>query len=151
MLYADGGAASNLIVAGLARSNGPGARFVAKHPEAPLPKIRVWVLINGWLQPEPKVVQPRWLSVSGQSLGILTGTTQLFALQLINAMAREARVERGWDAEFRLVAIPDDAFRDAPDEMFDQGYMIGLEELGRTMGADPSSWTGEIPSAFWEK
>jgi len=26
-----------------------------------------------------------------------------------------------------------------------------LEELGRSMGADPSSWTGEIPSAFWEK
>jgi len=150
MFYADGGAASNLFVAGFARSNGPGARFVAKHPEAPLPKVRVWVLINGWLQPEPKVVQPRWLSISGQSLGILTGTTQLFALQLINTMAREARVERGWDAEFRLVAIPDDAFRDAPDEMFDQDYMIGLEELGRTMGADPSSWTREIPSAFWE-
>ena len=36
-------------------------------------------------------------------------------------------------------------------EMFNQDYMIGLEELGRTMGADPSSWTGEIPSAFWEK
>ena len=95
-------------------------------------------------------MQPRWLSVSGQSLGILTATTQIFALQLINTMAREARVERGWDVEFRLIAIPDDAFRDSPDEMFDQDYMIGLEELGRTMGADPSSWTKEIPSAFWE-
>jgi len=150
-LYADGGAASNLFVAGFARSDGPGARFVAKHPEAPFLKVRVWVLINGWLQPEPKVVQPRWLPVSGQSLGILTATTQLFALQLVDTMVREARVEHGWDAEFRLVAIPDDAFRDAPDEMFDQDYMIGLEELGRTMGADPSSWTTEIPSPFWEE
>ncbi len=151
MLYADGGAASNLIVAGLASSSGPAAKFVAKHPEAPPLKVRVWVLINGWLQPEPKVVQPRWLSVSGQSLGILTATTQLFALHLIKAMVNEASVELGWDTEFRLVAIPDDAYRDAPDEMFDQDYMIGLEELGRTMGADPSSWTAEIPSAFWEQ
>ena len=150
MLYADGGASSNLFLAGFERSGGPIARFLAENPDAPAPKVRIWVLVNGWLQPEPKVVQPRWVAVSAQSLDILTSTTQLFALQLINAMAHEARVERGWDAEFRLVAIPDDAFREASDEMFDKGYMIGLEELGRAMGADPSSWTGEIPSAFWE-
>jgi hypothetical protein len=35
--------------------------------------------------------------------------------------------------------------------MFDQNYMIQMEGLGRSMGADPSSWTGEIPSAFWEE
>jgi hypothetical protein len=33
--------------------------------------------------------------------------------------------------------------------MFDKGAMVEMEELGRERGADPSSWTDEIPSAFW--
>jgi len=151
LLYADGGASSNIFLAGLPRDNGPVARFIAMHPEAPAPNLRIWVLVNGWLQPEPKVVQPRWLSVSGQSLGVLTSTAQLFALQLVSTLAYEARVELGMDAEFRLVAIPDDALREQPEEMFDRAYMIELEEFGRTLGADPSSWTARIPSAFWEE
>jgi hypothetical protein len=28
--------------------------------------------------------------------------------------------------------------------------MIALEDLGRKMGADPSSWQTEIPSIYWK-
>ena len=32
--------------------------------------------------------------------------------------------------------------------MFDQQHMLALQELGRKMGADPSSWGTEIPDAY---
>jgi hypothetical protein len=31
--------------------------------------------------------------------------------------------------------------------MFDKELMLKLEDLGRKMGADPSSWVTEVPSA----
>ena len=149
MLYADGGAASNLFLAGFSRNNGPIARFSARHPDAPTPKVRVWVLVNGWLQPVPAVTQPRWVPVAGAALDILMSTTQLFALELIRTLVYEARVERGLDAEFHLTAIPAEIPRNEALEMFDKGAMVEMEELGRARGADPSSWKKEIPSAFW--
>lgn len=149
MLYADGGAASNLFLAGFSRTNGPVARFVANYPEAPTPKIRVWVLVNGWLKPEAAITQPRWIPVAGTALDMMMSTTQLFALELIRTLVYEARTERGLDAEFRLTAIPDETPRNEALEMFDKGAMVEMEELGRARGADPSSWMDEIPSAFW--
>ena len=149
MLYADGGAASNLFLAGFSRNNGPIARFSARYPDAPTPKVRVWVLVNGWLQPEPAVTQPRWVPVAGAALDILMSTTQLFALELIRTLVYEARVERGLEAEFHLTAIPAEIPRSEALEMFDKGAMVEMEELGRARGADPSSWKEEIPSAFW--
>jgi hypothetical protein len=41
-----------------------------------------------------------------------------------------------------------DAPKKATKEMFDQEYMLALEDLGRKMGADPSNWTTEVPSAY---
>jgi predicted acylesterase/phospholipase RssA len=149
MLYADGGAASNLFLAGFSRTNGPIARFSARHPDALTPKVRVWVLVNGWLQPEPAVTQPRWAPVAGNALDIMMSTTQLYALELIRTLVYEARVERGLDAEFYLTAIPAETPRNEALETFDKGAMVEMEELGRARGADPSSWKNEIPSAFW--
>ena len=63
-------------------------------------------------------------------------------------MAHEARTERGIDAELHLVSIPEDAPEKTTKEMFDQEYMRQLEDLGRKMGANPSSWTDAIPSAY---
>jgi hypothetical protein len=87
--------------------------------------------------------------VSESALGVLMSTSELFALELINTLVYEARVERGIEAEFRLTSIPSDAVTNKTDEMFDQDYMVELENLGRTLGADPTSWTSEIPSPFW--
>jgi hypothetical protein len=46
-----------------------------------------------------------------------------------------------------MVAVPEDAPAGKADDLFDKEYTLELEKLGRTMGADPSSWTTEIPSA----
>ncbi len=148
MLYVDGGATSNLFIASFPGPYGIVARFKEDHPEAPLPKVRVWIIVNQQLKPQHSVTQPRWIPISTRSLDTLTSTTQLFALALIRDMVHEARVEHDMDANLYLVSIPDDAPQNATDNMFDQAYMLGLQDLGRRMGADPSSWNHEIPSAY---
>jgi len=100
------------------------------------------------LKPQHAITQPKWISISARALGTLTSTTQLFALTWIKDMVKEAREERGLEAELHLISIPMDAPKKKTKEMFDQEYMLALEELGRKMGADPSNWTTEVPSAY---
>ncbi|MGB5550779.1 MAG: hypothetical protein WBO74_09815, partial [Thermoanaerobaculia bacterium] len=90
----------------------------------------------------------RWLSVSGRALDTLTKTGELFALRLIQAIVYEFRTDRGVDAEVRIVSIPQEAPQPETTEMFDKEYMIKLEDMGREMGADPSVWRTEVPSAY---
>ena len=148
MYYADGGATSNLFIANFPGPDGPVARFKARYPEAPRPKVRVWAVVNQQLKPQHAVTRPRWLSISGRALSTLTSTSQLFALSWLKDMARQATVERGLDAELYLVSIPSDAPEKKTKEMFDREHMRALQELGRQMGADPSSWQTEIPDAY---
>jgi predicted acylesterase/phospholipase RssA len=148
MLYADGGATSNLFMASFPGPDGAVAQFKAEHPEAPLPEVRVWIIVNQRLKPQHAVTQPKWISISGRALDTLTSSSQLFALGLIKDMVHEARTDWGVEAELHMVSIPDDAPKPATKEMFDQEWMIELEDLGWRMGADPSSWTETIPSAY---
>jgi predicted acylesterase/phospholipase RssA len=148
MLYADGGATSNLFIANFPGPDGIAARFRESHPDGSFPKLRIWIVVNQKLRPLHEVTQPRWISVTGRSLATLTSTTQLFALALIKDMVHEARVEHGADAELFLVSIPEDAPENTTENMFDQAYMLQLQDLGRRMGADPSSWNDEVPSAY---
>jgi hypothetical protein len=148
MLYADGGATSNLFIANFPGPDGAAARFRQKYPEAPMPKIRVWIVVNQHLKPRHSVTQPRWISISTRALDTLTSASQLFALAIIRDMVHEARVEHGVDAELYLVSIPDDAPENTTDNMFDQNYMLQLQDLGRQMGAVTTSWTHVVPSAY---
>jgi predicted acylesterase/phospholipase RssA len=149
LYYADGGATSNLFVLTYSAEDGPIARFRERHPEAPMPKYRVWVLVSQQLLTEPAITQPRWFSVAGRGLDTALSTGQLFALDLIVDSVKTAEKERGLEVEFHYVSIPDDAPKNDTGDMFDRDYMIALEDLGREMGADPSSWKTEIPSAYW--
>jgi hypothetical protein len=148
LLYADGGAASNLFIGAFPGHDGPINQFLRRYPEAPKPKVRAWVLVNQKLKPEHAVTQPRWMSVVSRALNTLTASSQLFALALIRDMVHEARVERGIDAELHFVSIPADTPASETKDMFDKEYMVRLEELGRQMGADPASWQSEVPSAY---
>lgn len=163
MYYGDGGATSNLFIVEFSKTDGPLDQFIKRHPAAPLPKLRVWVLVNQPLVAEPGLTQPRYFSVAARALKTLTKTAQLFALDLIKERLDEWRTERGLEAEFRMVSIPRQMFeqevlpfkeeKKAKKEarkkgMFDKERMLELEDLGRKMGADPASWTTEIPSVI---
>jgi predicted acylesterase/phospholipase RssA len=148
MLDTDGGATSNLFVAAFPGPDGPAAQFMARHPGAVAPKVRAWIVVNQQLKPQHAVAQPKWIDVTNRSLGTPTSTSQLFALALLRDMAVQASQERGLDVEVRLVAIPDETPKPRSKDLFDKPYMLALQELGRAMGADPSSWQEEIPAPY---
>jgi hypothetical protein len=145
LFYADGGATANIT---LFTSRSFLESWRERHPDAPMPKYRVWVLVNQQLRIEPAVTRARWLSVSGRGLGTATHSLQMFAMQLLEQKARELEEVDGMEVEFRWVAIPEDAPSTDSKEMFDQQYMRALEALGRRMGADPSSWNSEVPPIY---
>jgi hypothetical protein len=145
LFYADGGATANLT---LFSSRVFTDRWREMHPDASLPKYRIWVLVNQQLRIEPAVTKARWVSVAGRGLDTATHSLQLFAMQLLHELVREYKEIDGLDVEFRWVAIPEDAPKKGTKEMFDKEYMLALEELGRQLGADPSSWNSEVPRIY---
>jgi len=145
LYYGDGGATANLT---LFIDPAFYRKWSLAHPGAPLPKYRFWIVVNQQLRIEPAVTKPRWLSVAGRGLGTATHSLQLFAMQLLHRIAIEREKIEGLDAEFRWVAIPDDAPKKGTKSMFDRDYMVALEELGKKMGADPSSWNTHVPQIY---
>jgi len=145
LFYADGGATANLTV------HVSGAfveRWRQRHPAAPLPKYRVWVIVNQQIRIEPAVTEARWTSIASRGLGTATHSLQLFAMQLLSELGDNVEKAAGIDVELRWVAIPEDAPKQGGKGMFDQDYMVALEELGRRMGADPSVWSTEVPHIY---
>jgi predicted acylesterase/phospholipase RssA len=143
--YGDGGAAANLT---LFVSPGFNATWRALHPKAPLPKYRIWIVVNQQLRIEPAVTMPSWVSVAGRGLDTVTHSLQLFAMHLLAEIIEDYQATEGMDIEFRWVAIPEDAPKPGSKDMFDKDYMLALEELGRKMGADPSVWKTEVPLVY---
>jgi hypothetical protein len=143
--YGDGGATANLT---LAIRPGFYDRWKRAHPGAPLPKYRVWILLNQQVRIQPTVTKPKWISIAGRGLGTATHSLQLFAMQLLNRIAMESEAIWGLEFEFRWVSIPDDAPKKDTKHMFDEDHMRALEALGKKMGADPSSWKTEVPAIY---
>ena len=68
-LYADGGITSNFFYGGpMHESDTFGAIWRRRHPNAPIPKTRYWVIINQYIEPVPVTVQPRWPAIVERSL-----------------------------------------------------------------------------------
>ena len=148
--YADGGVTAQIFFThALEQAHGPLEQWRESHPNAPLPKLRLWILINETLRLRPAIVRPRWGAVAQRSLTTMMRSSMLASLRNIHELATNASLSLGLDFEFRFVALPDDSPREPHGEMFDKEFMLQLEELGRKMGADPSSWRTEIPEIHW--
>jgi hypothetical protein len=148
--YADGGVTAQIFfVHALEQAHGPLTQWRDLYPEAPLPKFRLWIILNETLRLRPAIIHPRWGAVATRSLTTLMRSSLLASLRNIEDLAREASLSLGLEFEFRFVAIPDDAPESPHGKMFDKAFMTQLEELGRRMGADPSSWRTEVPEIHW--
>jgi hypothetical protein len=148
--YADGGVTAQIFfVHSLEQAHGPLTKWRELYPDAPLPKFRLWIILNESLRLQPIITQPRWGSVATRSLTTLMRSSLLASLRNIEEVARESAGALGLEFEFRFVAIPDDAPEPPHKTMFDKEFMTQLEELGRKMGADPASWRSEVPEIHW--
>ena len=111
-----------------------------EHPEVPLPKIRYWIILNNRTKSPPKTVDPRWPEVMPSSLDASIRSATLAEIRWLTAQARFVNAVYGTDIEVRMVSIPSEWRAPVPGE-FKEGTMRELSDIGRRMGADPSSWT----------
>lgn len=140
-LYGDGGVSANVFLRLDAHS--PDAfipRWRQAHPGKPLPKVRYWIIVNNQSQHIPKTVQARWPSVVGPSLETAIRSATLAEVRWLSAEADYVNKLYNTDIQVRVVSIPDD-WRPPVEGGFMKETMESLTDLGRTMGADPSSWT----------
>jgi hypothetical protein len=145
LLYVDG-AATMPVVGGLEDRSwlyAPDGQSVGSQFEGPPVRIRVWIVVNQKLRPDPKVVRSRWTSIAARSLEILLRTSMLQSIQ--DGETYVALIDRRpeFDAVLRYVAIPQDFGIPDSDQIFDARTMRALVDLGRQMGADPRSWRTE--------
>lgn len=148
--YADGGVAAQIFfIHALEQAHGPLRQWKELHPDAPLPKFRLWIIVNETLRLQPTIILPRWGAVATRSLTTMMRSSMLASLRNIHELATAASLSLGLDFEFRFVAIPDDTSTAPHHKMFDKEFMVQLEKLGRKMGADPSSWRTTIPEIHW--
>lgn len=139
-LFVDGGITANVFLRLDTRS--PRAllrRWQSERPGVPFPRIRYWVIINNQLAHAPQTVQVRWPDVLSPALTVATRSGTIAQLQLLAAEADLANAKYGTDIEMRVVAIPD-SWRPPTVGVFKKETMQSLSDLGRTMGAEPSSW-----------
>lgn len=111
-------------------------------PEAPLPAIRYWVILNNRLNVERKTIQPPWSDVALRSVELMLSAQVAAPLNRLALFAEGMRLRHGLQVEVRWVQIPAD-WRMPPDiSEFHPSVTNGLSDLGLRLGREPASWLG---------
>jgi hypothetical protein len=140
-LYADGGVTANVFARLEPRTPGSFVnRWRQLHPETPIPRVRYWVIINNSLSQPPATIQAKWPSVLAPSLATSIRSATISEIRWLAAQSDYVNATLHTDIEVRVVSIPDDWRAPAKGD-FNKQTMNSLADLGRKMGADPTSWT----------
>ncbi|MEM0983922.1 MAG: patatin-like phospholipase family protein [Planctomycetota bacterium] len=147
-LYVDGGVTMQAFL--------PGARRFVNDQDSPvskllssgqaLPPIRVWVIVNNTLSPDPEVMQPRWYSALTRSLNIAIKTSNVIALRDMQMFSELSTHKAGLEIQFRFVAIPDGVAPEGGGDMFETATMNKLADFGYELGTDPTCWQSHVPA-----
>ena len=147
-LYVDGGVGCNFYYGGRPSiaSETFGGIWKRKHPDAPIPKTRYSVVLNGTLRARPEVVPPRWPNIAERSVFVSVGTTEVIALRGLFAMADITRMRGDGEVEVRWIAIPEGFVEPgSTKKLFDKATMRALSDEGKRLGGDPGSWNTTSP------
>ena len=149
-LYSDGGVSANIFVsfdkAGLLSI---AEKWYERHPDDPMPLIRIWVLMSRELFLAPQIVQPRYPDIGLRSLNIMMKYDRLKSLVGLAYMLEDLDEHRGIRTELRYAMPPPDA--DLPEEMSainDPEVARRMLELGYSLGARVDSWMQEMPDTY---
>jgi len=146
-LYVDGGVTGNILY-GVPPNRRANYTFFDRwrdhYPDAPMPKVRYWVIFNNELRWAPEVVQPKWSNLLKKSLTAATRAATVNSMRQLFLQAELARLKYKADVEVRIVSVPDGWVPPVP-EAFAKKTMNALADLGERMGADPASWRVSPP------
>ena len=144
-LYVDGAITGNILYGGRAREEDSlPALWRAKHPGAPMPRLRYWIIFNNQYRFPPQVTQERWPDIMSRATIMATQTSTLNSIRHLFAMAENQRLKRNVEIEVRVMAVPDEWVPPKPGT-FVKEVMNELADLGETMGANPASWRADPP------
>ena len=144
-LYVDGNVVSSFFDGGDEDERDSfGALWKREHPNAPIPKTRYWVIINGYIQPPAKITQPQWTSMMARSLDISISSAATTMLRHLYAKAKLTKARGNGDVEVRWVDIPR-SWKPLNDAFFDNATMRNLSDEGKRVGADANSWMTTAP------
>ncbi len=142
VLYSDGAAALATFL-GLDRDvlRQVVGEFKQRNPDAATPRLRMWMIVNGHIDPPAELAEQRWASVALRSAAVLTGYSLRGTLRLMQLGSELIGRDIGQAVEFRYISVPDDVELPEPENrLFDQQFMIELHALGYRMRTDPNSW-----------
>jgi hypothetical protein len=144
-LHVDGGTTSNiLIVDDLRAPDTPRQIFRRLHPSTPIPRLRYWVIINNRINPEPKIIQPTWVSITLSSVDTMIRSSELTTLrQFAEQIEFIKKTEPDVRVELRWVAIPD-WWTPTAEGIFQAENMRSLADIGLWMGSNPGSWRTDL-------
>ena len=92
-LYVDGAITGNILYGGrIGESATLPALWQAKHPGAPMPLMRYWVIFNNQFRFPPQVTQERWPEIMGRTMIMSTQTSTVTAIRHLFAQAEIARL-----------------------------------------------------------
>ena len=144
-LYVDGAITGNILYGGETREDQTfTARWRARHPGRPMPRLRYWVIFNNQVRFPPQITRDRWPDIMSRTTIMATQTSTVNSLRHLYALAEVARLKHKANIEVRLIAVPE-SFVPAKPGAFIKEVMNDLADLGERMGADPASWRTEAP------
>jgi predicted acylesterase/phospholipase RssA len=144
-LYVDGAITGNILYGGRAREEDSiPALWRAKHPSAPMPRLRYWIIFNNQFRFPPQVTQERWPDIMSRATIMATQTSTVNSMRHLFAMTENAKLKSNVEIEVRVMAVPDDWVPPKPGT-FVKEVMNDLADLGEKMGADPKSWRTDPP------
>jgi predicted acylesterase/phospholipase RssA len=144
-LYVDGAITGNILYGGETREDETlPARWRARHPQRPMPKLRYWVIFNNQVRFPPQITRERWPDIMGRTTIMATQTSTVNSLRHLYALAEIHRLKYKADIEVRVMTVPEDYVPSKPGT-FVKEVMNELADLGERMGADPGSWRTDPP------
>jgi predicted acylesterase/phospholipase RssA len=144
-LYVDGAITGNILYgARVDDEQGMVAQWRAKHGDAPLPRLRYWVIFNNQFRFPPQVTRARWPDIMSRTTIMATQNATVSAMRHLEAHIGLLRIKYRIDAELRIMAVPEDWVPSEPGT-FKKAVMNDLADLGEKMGADPKNWAKGVP------
>lgn len=118
--------------------------FKERNPGAQTPRLRMWMIVNGHVDPIPQLAGQGWASVALRSAQVISRYSLRTNLRLMQIGAELLGEDIGRPVEFRYIAVPPDIELPVSDSrLFDQQLMFELHQLGYRLGRDPDAWLTE--------
>ncbi len=132
-MHVDGGTTREVFVLPM---QAPFKAFDPLYAAQPLRKL--YIIKNGKITPETKVIEPKTLSIASRAISTLIKSQNWGELYRIWRLARDDK------ADFNLIAVPP-SFTRTTKELYDPEYQEALFQQGFQVGHQPGHWMKEPP------